>query len=376
MTQRILFVDDEPKVLSALRRMLSGGQDDWSLSFAGGADEALAMMRESDFDVVVTDVNMPAKDGLTLIAEMRANAKTAGVPVVVLTGRDDLDLKRRALESGAIDLLGKPVDPQDLVARLRSVIRLKRLQDELKGYNALLEERVAERTAELANSRIEVLWRLGRAGEYRDEQTGKHVVRVGSYCRLMGEALVLDGDLIETLFLASPLHDIGKIGIPHDVLLKPGPLSDEEWQVMKRHCAIGAEILTEHPGALEAYCGRAGGGSRDDGNAILKTAALIALTHHEKWDGTGYPAGLAGERIPLISRIVAVADTFDALCSKRPYKRALPEAEAAEIVRGERDRQFDPEVCRAFETVFDGLRAVRSSLPDPGVMVANGRAPE
>jgi putative two-component system response regulator len=189
----------------------------------------------------------------------------------------------------------------------------------------------------------------------------------------MGEALGLDREFITTLFLASPLHDIGKIGIPDNVLLKPGPLTEEEWQVMKRHCAIGAEILSEGSGALEASCAQPGGAG-GDANSILETAAVVALTHHERWDGKGYPSGIAGETIPLASRIAAVADTFDALCSRRPYKPALPEGQAAGIVRGERARQFDPRVCDAFEGAFDGVCAVRARFSDPEDVAANAGA--
>ena len=374
MKRRILFVDDEPNVLDGLRRMLRAEQDRWDMSFVDGADAALDVIHAVGCDAVVSDVDMPGKDGFALLAEMRADERTRDVPVVILTGRNDGDIKRRALNLGAADLLNKPVDSQDLIARLRSVIRLKAYQDKIKGQNAVLERKVRERTAELADSRLDIIWRLGKAAEYRDEETGDHVVRVGCYCRVIAETLGADDDFVETLFLTSPLHDIGKIGIPDAILLKRGPLNEHEWNVMRRHCAIGAEILREDSKVMNAFLAWRGGRTNDrNGNGpdpILKMASSIALTHHEWWDGTGYPAGRAGEEIPLESRIVALADAYDALCSTRPYKPALSEAEALSIIHDEVSRHFDPTVHGAFEDSTKELRAIRTELHDEASCLA------
>ncbi|MFH1749253.1 MAG: HD domain-containing phosphohydrolase [Planctomycetota bacterium] len=366
MKRHILFVDDEPNVLDGLRRMLRAERDRWDMSFVGGADAALDTMRAVGCDAVVSDVNMPGKDGFALLAEMFADERTQDIPVIILTGRNESDIKRRALNLGATDLLNKPVDPQDLIARLRSVIRLKTYQDELKDQNAILERKVEERTAELVDSRLDIIWRLGKAAEYRDEETGNHVVRVGCHCRVIAETLGADREFVEMLFLTSPLHDIGKIGIPDAILLKRGSLNEDEWDVMKRHCAIGAEILREDSKVMNAFlawrgehtCGHDGNGQ----NPILKMASSIALTHHEWWDGTGYPAGLDGANIPLESRIVALSDAYDALCFERPYKPALPEAEALKIIRDEVGRHFDPQVHAAFEESITELRAIQTEL--------------
>ncbi len=368
MKRRILFIDDEPNVLDGLRRMLCGERDRWRLSFADSAEAALDRMRAADFDAVVSDVNMPGKDGFALLAEMRTDDRTQDVPVIILTGRHESDIKRRALDLGATDLLNKPVDSQDLIARLRSVIRLKGYQDEIKGQNAILERKVEERTAELADSRLDIIWRLGKAAEYRDEETGNHVVRVGCSCRVLAEALGADREFVEMLFLTSPLHDIGKIGVPDSILLKRGPLNDDEWSVMKRHCVIGAEILREDSKVMNAFLTWRGTRKSDlNGNAqspILKMASSIALTHHEWWDGTGYPDGLVGEEIPLESRIVALADAYDALCSERPYKRAFSDAEALRLIRDEVGRHFDPTVYAVLEESTKELKRIRAELCD------------
>ena len=368
MKRRILFVDDEPNILNSLRRMLHAERSQWDMSFVDGAHAALDQMRTASFDAVVSDVNMPGKDGFALLAEIHSMDRTKDIPVIILTGRSESGIKRRALELGATDLLNKPIDPQDLIARLRNAIRLKEHQDELKAQNALLERKVEERTAELAESRLDIIWRLGKAADYRDEETGNHVVRVGCYCRAIAEALGADAGFVEMLFLASPLHDIGKIGIPDTVLLKRGPLREDEWELMKRHCAIGAEILRADPKVMTAFLAWRGVpayGRSEKGQApILKVASSIAMTHHEWWDGTGYPAGLAGEDIPLESRIVALSDTYDALRFERPYKPALPEAEALQIIRGEVGRHFDPQVHAAFEESITELGEFRRELRD------------
>jgi len=369
MSSRILLVDDEPKVLGGLRRVLLDDESDWEVHTAGGADEALARMGQIPFDAVVTDVNMPGRDGFALIAEMRSAPRTKDIPVIVVTGRNEDDIKRRALELGAVDLLNKPVHPHDLLARLRSAVRLKLYEDQLRNQNAVLEQKVLERTAELEDSRLDIIWRLGKAAEHRDEQTGNHIVRVGCYCRALAQTLGLERDFVETLFLASPLHDIGKIGVPDSVLLKRGRLSQAEWEIMKQHCAIGAQILQEDSKGTRVYQSAYGdthAPTQPRGrNPILRLASIIALTHHEWWDGHGYPAGLRGSAIPLAARIVALADTYDALRSARPYKPALSADEAVEIIRNESDTHLDPQITAAFERSRAEFQNIHCELADP-----------
>ncbi|MBU0719276.1 MAG: response regulator [Planctomycetes bacterium] len=376
MKKRILFVDDEPNVLEGLRRMLRGHRGRWDMSFVCTADEALDQIRQTPPDVVVSDVMMPGKDGFALLTELRESGHAKDIPVVMLTGVDAADVKRRALTLGATDLLNKPVEAEDLIARLQSVLRLKSYQDELKAQNEILDRRVQERTAELAASRLDIIWRLARAAEFRDEDTGDHVVRVGHYCRVLAEMLGMEREFVETLFLASPLHDIGKIGVPDSILLKRGRLTTEEWEIMKKHCAIGEDILSQDSRPTNPFLDRLRGRQKpteDACNPLLSMAASIALTHHERWDGTGYPGGLKEDQIPLESRIVAVADVYDALCSERPYKPAYSADRTVEIIAREVGRHFDPDVFAAFAKLTDEFRVIRTDLMDDECcLTANG----
>jgi len=365
--KRILFVDDEPNFLDGLRRMLSRQRQEWDMCFANGVDEAESKMREMDFDAVVSDVRMPLRDGFSLLKSIRETERTQDVPVIMLTGLKERDLKRRALEMGATDLLNKPVEQEDFVARLNSVLRLKSYQDEIKAQNALLEQKVRERTRQLMDSRLEIIWRLGAAAEFRDEETGNHVVRVGCYCRVLAEAMGMEREVAETLFLSSPLHDIGKIGIPDSILLKKERLTAEEWDIMKQHTVIGAKILQQDSKLKRAFLWWNGNGHDETSwgnNPILEMASSIALNHHERWDGKGYPRGLAGEDIPLTSRIVAIADVYDALESRRSYKPAFSESETLRIMREDVGKHFDPQVFAHFEKCIEQFRAIRSQFAD------------
>ncbi len=358
MKHDILFVDDEVRVLESLRRMLHAQRGVWEMTFMSRAEAAWEHLLDQGADAVVMDVKMPGASGLDLLARMQQAERTRDLPVVMLTGLADHDLKRRALELGAADLLSKPVDPAELVARLRSALRLKSCRDELKAHNALLEQKVEERTQELAHSRLDIIWRLGKVAEQRDEYTGNHVVRVGFYSRQIAEALKMSHGFQEMLFLAAPLHDIGKIAVADRVLLKPGPLNDAESAAMRQHCYAGARILKEDALVRNAFFSwRAMDSQAVTGstgcppeyrNPILEIAATIALTHHERWDGNGYPEGLAGENIPLESRIVAIADVYDSLTSTRPYRIAYPEERAVRIIREGAASHFDPQVHAAF----------------------------
>jgi response regulator RpfG family c-di-GMP phosphodiesterase len=340
----------------------------WDMSFVRSADEALEEICRNGHDVVVTDARMPDKDGFDLLTTLRGTDETKDVPVIVLTGANDSDLKRRALDLGAADLLNKPVNLEDLLARINNALRVKSYQDELKASKETLELKVAERTAELEESRRDIIWRLAKAGEYRDEETGNHIARVGCYCRVMSESLNLPADFVETIFLTSPLHDIGKIGVPDSILLKEGKLTSEERDIMEQHCAVGSAILLQEPKGMRPFLAwRANEQcvTQEIGdNGILKMAASIAMTHHERWDGGGYPQGLTGEDIPLESRIVALSDVYDALSFARPYKPAYPEDKVLAIMREEAGCHFDPRVYATFEKVIDEFRTVRAQLSD------------
>jgi response regulator RpfG family c-di-GMP phosphodiesterase len=235
----------------------------------------------------------------------------------------------------------------------------------------MLDQKVKERTAELERARLELIWRLAKAAEHRDTDTGNHVVRVGYYSKALAESLGMEKDFGEMIFLTSPLHDIGKIGIPDRILLKRGPLSPEEWQVMKQHCKIGADILREDIGAEEGVF-RSGekslnGGRGQKSDPFIRMAANIALTHHERWDGRGYPNGCAKQEIPIESRIASIADVFDSLFSERPYKPAYPEDRVLKIMREGKGSQFDPEVFEHFERSMDVLNDIRHRYSDAKV---------
>jgi putative two-component system response regulator len=245
-------------------------------------------------------------------------------------------------------------------------LQIKSQQDELKAYGKSLELLVAERTQELADSRLDVLWRLGKAAEYPDEDTGQHIVRVSLYSLTLAEALGFERQTSENLFLTSPLHDAGKIGIPDGILLKPGKLNEIECAVMQRHCEIGAQILCDESLGMRSYLQLQGRKGDIDHQTvpILQTAATVAMSHHERWDGAGYPRGLAGETIPLEGRIVALADVYDALSSKRPYKEAFPEEDMVATLKCEAGRHFDPAVHAAFERVAETFREIRHTYTD------------
>ncbi len=243
--KHILFVDDESKVLDSLRRMLRRQQGVWKMTFINRSEEAWEHLQAGGFDVMVTDVKMPGMNGLQLLRLVKESPATRDIPVVVLTGLSDRVLKRRVLDLGATDLLSKPVEPEDLLARLRNVLRLKSYRDELHEANASLEHRVQERTEELIRSRLDIIWRLGKVAEHRDVETGNHVIRVGSYSRVIAEAMWKNRGFVETLFLAAPLHDIGKIGIPDSILLRRGPLSRAQREQMEKQCELGARNLRD-----------------------------------------------------------------------------------------------------------------------------------
>ena len=368
MKKQILFVDDQQPVLDALRRMLRSQCNTWEMVFVNRPETAWRQLLEKEFDAVVSDIEMPGMSGLQLLQRIQQTERTRDVPVIILTGLDGRELKRKALDLGAADLLNKPVDPEDLLARLHSVLRLKSYQDELRAYNERLERAVEERTEELVQSRLDVIWRLAKAVEHRDNETANHVIRVGCISRLIAKSLGMNRGFVETLFLAAPLHDIGKIGIPDAILMKRGTLGPGEWATMMQHCEIGERILRDDSKVRAAFLQWRGASSHAEIGAFdspfLQMAATIALTHHEKWDGTGYPHELAGEEIPLESRIVSIADVFDALTSKRPYKAPFPEQQALRIIRDKEGNHFDPTVYAAFTDALPEIKAVKQQFAD------------
>jgi putative two-component system response regulator len=368
LKKRLLFIDDDRSMLDALQRALHGQSLVWDGVYMTDPNEAWLKLLEGGFDAVICDVKIPGLSGLELLDRIRSTPQICDTPVLILTGAPDRALKRQAFDLGATDHLDKPVDPEDLLARLRNILRMKSYQDQLKASNRWLEQTVLERTEELFHSRLDIIWRLGKAAEHRDESTGNHVVRVGCMSRVIAENMGLNRHLVEILFLAAPLHDIGKIGIPDAILQKRGPLNLGEWAVMKQHCHVGARILSEDSHIRSTYFRWRGNQRRSNkpmfDNPFLEMAASIALTHHEKWDGGGYPQGLAGENIPLESRIVAIADVFDALTSRRPYKDASSEFDSLQIISRAAGKHFDPAVHEAFCQSMPEIQSIREQFPD------------
>jgi putative two-component system response regulator len=364
----ILFVDDDPHFLGSVSRSLRKFSGEWDLTFAETVDQAIDIARGRQPDVVVSDYFMPVKNGFDLVRELRAVSGVQDAPVIIVTGNADRAAKRRALDVGATDLLSKPVSREDLTARIRSSLRLKGYQDAIRRQNERLEQSIRERTLELELSRLDIIWRLAKAGEHRDEETGNHIIRVGHHSRILCEQLGLPSDLTQRIFLGAPLHDIGKIGVPDNILLKPGKLTPDERAIMEKHCEIGAKILTEAPIGLERYLPFLGlkpeNGAGVSINPLLEIASSIAMGHHEKWDGSGYPRGLSREAIPLECRIVALADTYDALRSRRPYKPPYPTEKALYIIRETCSTHFDPQVLSALENSLDEIEKFNSGYTD------------
>ena len=343
---RILIVDDEASNVELLRRILEPAGYE-HVHDTRDPRTVVHLLEELDPDLLLLDLLMPGMDGHEVLAAVKdATPDDTYLPVLVLTSDNTRDAKRRALSAGARDYLTKPLSPSEVRARVRNLLETRMLHQELRANNAQLELRVRERTMELEDARLQTLSRLARAAEYRDDATGQHTRRVGRGAALVAEALGWSPEDVEMIRLAAPLHDVGKIGIPDGILLNDGPLTPTEFEVMKTHCSIGADILsgTDVP--------------------LLSMAAAIALSHHERWDGLGYPAGLEGEEIPLPGRIVAVVDTFDALTHPRPYKEAWSTSDALEdIARGSGGR-FDPTVVEAFRTtVSEEGRKAQWPLP-------------
>lgn len=304
--------------------------------------KALEIIQTTRPDVVLLDVCMPPANGLDILSELRAGTVAADTPVVIFTSANEKDTKVTALNLGASDFLEKPVDRSELLARIRNTLLAKLHTDHLNEYSSKLEHEVRLRTTALTISRRDAIHCLARAGELRDDQTGLHVIRVGRYAAIIAEELGFGEERVLWLEHAAQLHDVGKIGIPDSILHKPGKLNDEEWKLMKGHCTAGVRVLLNANIEERQTCGVF------EANSIIKLAALVANSHHEKWDGSGYPNGLAGTNIPIEGRITAVADVFDALSTKRAYKDALPLEKCFQILENSRATHFDPDCLDAF----------------------------
>jgi putative two-component system response regulator len=314
----VLAVDDEPTNLQLLRQIL---QQQYRLLFAKDGARAIALAASEKPDLILLDVMMPGVTGYDVCRQLKANAATAGIPVIFVTALTDATDEVDGFEAGAVDFISKPVSPAVVKARVKLHLSLVRME-------------------ELRASRLAIVQRLGLAAEYKDNETGLHVIRMSHYARLLAMAAGLDDDAVDNLFVAAPMHDIGKIGIPDRILQKPGRLTPDEWAVMQTHPTIGADII----------------GHNETG--MLAVAHDVAISHHEKWDGSGYPKGLRGEDIPLAGRIVAVADVFDALTSVRPYKPAWTLDDACAWMRQQRGGHFEPRLVDLFMDLLPQVKEV------------------
>ncbi|KAA6183770.1 response regulator [Thiohalocapsa marina] len=335
---RILLVDDEPANLNVLRQIL---KQDYDLAFAKSGPDALKTLHEHKPDMVLLDIMMPGIDGYQVCDTIKQDPRLSDIPVIFCTAMDDELEEQRGFQIGAVDYLTKPVRPSIVQARIRTHLALS-------DQNRSFHQRVLSAEADLIQSRLEALRMLGRAAEFKDNETGYHVIRMSLYSELLARASGWTDEEAEVLRNAAPMHDIGKIGIPDSILLKPGRLNEAEWAVMRQHSEMGARIIGESGGTSQLYT----------------MAESIALSHHERWDGTGYPRGLAGEDIPLCGRVVAIADVFDALTSVRPYKTAWSVEDAIDHIQQQAGKHFDPELVPRFTELLPEIRQIISDWQD------------
>lgn len=314
----LLIVDDEPANLHVLRQIL---HEDYRLVFARDGRKALELAKEALPDLILLDVMLPGTSGYQVCELLKQDIRTSKIPVIFVTAMTDAIDETHGFEVGAVDYITKPVNPAIVRARVATHLTLVR-------------------TDELEETRLQIVQRLGRAAEYRDNETGRHVIRISHYAKILALAAGFSRHDANELFHAAPMHDVGKIGIPDNILLKPGPLSEEDWILMRRHPQMGAEIIGYHHSSL------------------LQMARTIALAHHEKWDGSGYPYKLSGEQIPIVGRIIAIADVFDALTTERPYKKAWPVEDAIALIESESGCHFDPGLVPLFLGQMPEVRQV------------------
>ncbi len=333
----LLIVDDIAENIDILSYIL---RNDYDLKVALSGAKALEICQQIPRpEMVLLDVMMPEIDGMEVCSRLKEDPATSDITVIFVSALGSTVNEEKGFELGAVDFISKPISPSIVKARIKTHLALANQKREL-------EQKVEERLQEVNQTRLKIIQRLGRAAEYRDNETGYHVIRMSHYTRLIAEAYGGNDEWVEMIFNAAPMHDVGKIGIPDKILLKPGKLDADEWEIMKKHSAYGAEIIGE------------------DSNPLLKMSRTIALSHHERWDGSGYPEGLSGEAIPLEARIVAIADVFDALTSMRQYKDAWSVEKAVDHISQSRGAHFDPHLVDLFELVLPQILEVKANYQD------------
>ena len=345
-TGAVLVVDDQDFNLRLLEALLTPLGH--KVRFAVDGIDCLEKVREEKPDIILLDIMMPRMDGFETAARLKGNPETKNIPVVMVTSLTEVDERIKALECGANDFLSKPVNELELRARVNSLLEVKAYHDHMQDYQRKLESEVARRTEDLQkafaaikSASLETIFRLARAAEFKDDDTGEHIIRIGHFSAAIARHMGLSEHEVETILYAAPMHDVGKIATPDAILRKAGKLDADEWRIMQQHARQGALILE---------------GSDSE---LLQMAESIALTHHEKWDSSGYPQGLKGTDIPIAGRITAIADVFDALTSKRPYKEPFSLQKSLDIIRESRGSHFDPQVVDAFFSIIDVIQGIK-----------------
>jgi len=356
--QTILIVDDTPDNLTLMNGLL---KDDYRTKLANSGERAISIASAlPPPDLILLDIMMPGIDGYEVCRRLKAEALTRDIPVIFLTAKSEIEDEQKGFDTGCVDYITKPISPPIVLARVKTHLLLKSARDFLKDQNAFLEGEVAKRTREVQVIQDVTIMAMGSLAETRDNETGNHIRRTQHYVRALAKKLqsnprfasFLDEPTVELLFKSAPLHDIGKVGIPDNVLLKPGKLTAEEFEIMKTHTTLGRDAIAVAEKALGTP------------SSFLRLAREIAHYHQEKWDGSGYPDGLKGEQIPLSARLMAVADVYDALISRRVYKPAFPHEKAVEIIKEGRGKHFDPDMTDAFLEIADEFKQIATVFLD------------
>ncbi|WP_136799743.1 MULTISPECIES: response regulator [Desulfosediminicola] len=343
---KILLVDDTPVNLKLLGQILD---PEYEVFFAEDGETAIELAGTVRPDLILLDVIMPGLNGYDVCRHLKAQHDTANIPVLFVTSMGELEDERRGFEAGGVDYITKPISPSIVLARVQTHLALY-------NQSRLLEDMVEQRTKQLKqaletikNATLETIHRLSMAAEYKDKNTGAHIQRMSHYSAALARQMGLTDGEVENIFHSAPMHDVGKIGIPDRILLKPGKLDADEWKIMKQHTTLGGKLL------------------KSSTSKFFKTAEIIALTHHEKWEGSGYPKGLKGREIPLVGRIVAIADVFDALTVRRPYKDPFSLKKSYAIIQDKKGKHFDPDVVDAFFAIKDELISIKGKFQNKGI---------
>ena len=326
--KKVLVVDDIPENIDIVVGIL---RNEYEVIAARSGKAVLKLIQSMNIpDIILLDIMMPEMDGYEVCEKLKENILTANIPVIFVTAKHEVEDEKHGLDLGAVDYITKPINPAILQARIKNHLALY-------DQNMELEKKVQQRTENLHETQLQIIQRLGRAAEFKDNETGLHVIRMSHYARIIAEKTRSDKKWSDLIFTTAPMHDVGKIGIPDEIILKPGKLNEQEWTIMKKHCEYGAEIIGDH------------------NSLLLQMAKEIALTHHEKWDGSGYPYGLSGNNIPITGRIIALADVFDALTSVRPYKSEWPIEKAVKFIEQQSGIHFDANLVTVFKEVLPDI---------------------